>query len=119
MAEEEIPKRRASDSTGVATIIESLPEWARPVAAIGVLFGAPTMIAMFLLWFLTQQVKADLDDRGREHAGISGAVQNVTDLLVAHQNFDAQEAKERTKLLRAICIRVSTTDNQRVECSLD
>ena len=112
-------RRRASDATGVSVILESLPDWARPIAAVGVLFGAPTMISMFLLWFVTQQVMAELVERKHEHTALGASVQHVTDLIVDHQNLDAQEAKERTKLLRAICIRVSTTDAQRVECSLD
>lgn len=124
------PERRRvkpPHTTLAAEALAALPSWARPIVAGTVLFGAPTVIAFFLIYFMATTVTRDLNSRETEHKELSklvmeSAERTHNELLVVertladHHAFDMQESRERIKLLRAICIRLSKDESQRMEC---
>ena len=85
-----------------------LPAWARAIAYLGV----PSAIALFLVYFITQQVSGDVRDLQQAVQAEVAAVARV----LSYQMDHSDDIDGMTRVLTRICVNTAETDSQRDEC---
>ena len=78
-----------------------LPWWVGPVYK----FGIPSAIAVFLIWFLAVQVKAELAE-----------IKELTKSNQTQINQFTITNQRTLRILQQICINSSSTNEERVQC---
>lgn len=72
-------------------------------------FGLGTVIAVYLVWFLTTDLKGKMDDHAKEMTALSAS-------FTAFNNQQTNVSVEMLRMTRRICENTSKTDTQREGC---
>lgn len=84
------------------------PWWINPVYK----FGIPSAICIFLVWFLTTQVKSDLNDLKLSMNNLNSQVSFNKNLI----ETNTQVNERMLQVLQRICINSAATNFERNEC---
>lgn len=105
MTENHDPRRRSADTDVFGFLNGGSPAWLRAVYIVGV----PSVIALFLVYFLTNSVIAQLTAH-------SQATEGMRQLLQQHMAQQELIQQENKFYLRQLCLNTARSDEQRAAC---